>query len=176
MSGPIVEHDVGRTLVNRGSIPAGTEGTIVAIDGEGLGCEVEFWDSAHCSAELVTYTPDELELSVPCPPVAIRISSEFLRGPVWTIDRRDGCPTYDLPPLVHDDPVVKALDKELGDMYSSYYEFDSHDQACWFDEERERRDKPRTLELLARLNARLAEINDGSFVVDDWETPRVQGL
>ena len=94
---------------------------------------------------------------------------------MWTIDRRDGCPTYDLP-LVHDDPVVKALDEELGDMYSSYYEFDSHDQACWFDEERERRDKPRTLELLARLNARLAEIDDGSFVVDDWETPRVQGL
>ena len=45
---------------------------------------------------------------------------------------------------MHDGPVVKALDEELGDMYSSYYEFNSHDRACWFDEERERRDKPRT--------------------------------
>lgn len=32
------------------------------------------------------------------------------------------------------------------------------------------------LELLGRLNARIAELNDGSFVVDDRETPRVEAL
>ena len=32
------------------------------------------------------------------------------------------------------------------------------------------------LELLGRLNARIAELNDGSFVVDDQETPRIEAL
>lgn len=39
---------------------------------------------------------------------------------------------------------------------------------------REKTDKPRMLELLGKLNARIAELNDGSFVVDDQETPRVE--
>lgn len=32
------------------------------------------------------------------------------------------------------------------------------------------------LELLGKLNARIAELNDGSFVVDDQETSRVEAL
>lgn len=32
------------------------------------------------------------------------------------------------------------------------------------------------LELLGKLNARIAELNDGSFVVGDQETPRVEAL
>lgn len=39
---------------------------------------------------------------------------------------------------------------------------------------REKADKPRMLELLGKLNARIAELNDGSFVVDDQETPHVE--
>ena len=31
-------------------------------------------------------------------------------------------------------------------------------------------------ELLGKLNARIAGLNDGSFVVDDQETPRVEAL
>lgn len=32
------------------------------------------------------------------------------------------------------------------------------------------------LEFLGKLNARIAELNAGSFVVDDQETPRVEAL
>ena len=32
------------------------------------------------------------------------------------------------------------------------------------------------LEFLSKLNGRIAELNDGSFVVDVWETPRVEAL
>jgi hypothetical protein len=32
------------------------------------------------------------------------------------------------------------------------------------------------LGLLDKLNARIAELNDGSFVVDDQEAPRVEAL
>lgn len=83
--------------------------------------------------------------------------------------------TDDLP-LVHDDPVAASLNEQIGELYNSYFEFDSHDVACWFDEEREKADKPRMLELLRQLNAHIAELNDGSFAVDDQETLRAEAL
>lgn len=107
--------------------------------------------------------------------VIIKIMNEFLRGPVWACDMETGITTDDLP-LVHDDPVVASLNEQIGELYNSYYEFDSRDVACWFSEEREKADKPRMLELLRQLNARIAELNDGSFVVDDQETLRVEAL
>ena len=68
------------------------------------------------------------------------------------------------------------LNRRNEELFDSYYEFDSHDQPCWFNEEKEKADKSRMLELLGKLNARIAESNDGSFVVDDWETSRVEAL
>ena len=65
---------------------------------------------------------------------------------------------------------------QICELYSSYFEFNPHDVACWFDKEREKADKPHMLELLGKLNARIAELNDSSFVVDDQETPRVEAL
>lgn len=106
--------------------------------------------------------------------ITIKIMNEFLHGPVWTCEE-DGIATDDLP-LVHEDPIVASLNKEIGEMFDSYYEFDSHDMPCWFNEEKEKADKPRMLELLGKLNARIAELNDGSFVVDDRETARVEAL
>ena len=68
------------------------------------------------------------------------------------------------------------LNRRNEELFDSYYEFDSHDQPCWFNEEKEKADKSRMLELLGKLNARIAELNDGSFVVDDRETSRVEAL
>lgn len=79
-------------------------------------------------------------------------------------------------PLVHENPIAASLNREIGELYDSYYEFNSHDLPRWFNEEREKADKPRMLELPGKLNARIAELNDGSFVVDDQETPRVEAL
>ena len=57
-------------------------------------------------------------------------------------------------PLVHEDPIVASLNREIGELYDSCYEFDSHDLPCWFNEEKEKADKPRMLGLLGKLNAR----------------------
>lgn len=71
---------------------------------------------------------------------------------------------------------MASLNREIGELFDSYYEFDSHDQPCWFNEEKEKADKSRMLELLGKLDARIAELNDGSFVVNDRETSRVEAL
>ena len=105
----------------------------------------------------------------------VKIMLDYLQGAIWISDVETGRPLTGIA-LVDNDEELRRLNYEISYLYSSYYEFDSHGQACWFDEERERADKGRMLDLLGRLNARLAEINDGSFVVEDHETPRVLAL
>ena len=105
----------------------------------------------------------------------VKLMLDYLQGPIWISDVQTGRPMTGIK-VIDDDEQIRRLNFEIQDMFDSYYEFDSHDQPCWFNEEQEKRDKPRMLELLGRLNARLSEINDGSFVVDDRETPRVEAL
>ncbi len=105
----------------------------------------------------------------------LKISLDFLAGPLWKDEFIDGETRTGIP-VIDNDAALRALDDRICEPYSSCYEFDSHDQACWFNEEQEKDDKPLMLELLGRLNARIAELNDGSFVVDDQETPRIEAL
>ena len=73
--------------------------------------------------------------------------------------------------VIDNDKKLQNICKKMQDMYSSYYEFDSHGEACWFNKERQKEDKPKMLELLTELKARLDEINDGTFEIEDLITP-----
>ena len=100
----------------------------------------------------------------------VRIMNEFRHGLVWGRGD-DGIPSADGSlPLVEDDPVVRELNDEVGSLFDSCYEFDSHGQPCRFNEDKQSADSGHMLALVSRLNARLAEINDGSYVVKDLET------
>lgn len=105
----------------------------------------------------------------------LKISLDFLAAPLRKGEFIDGGTRTGIP-AIDNDAALQTLDGQICELYSSYYEFDSHDQGCWFNEEQEKADKPLMLELLGKLNARIAEMNDGSFVVDDQETPRVEAL
>ena len=61
-------------------------------------------------------------------------------------------------------------------MYFSYFEENSHDVAMWFDKERCKAEKPKMMELLAKLKTRLDEVNDGSFWVQDDITDQYKKL
>ena len=105
----------------------------------------------------------------------VKLENEFLRGAVWVLGE-DGITTEGKLPLVEADPVVLELNEEIAEMYDSYFEFDSHDQGCWFNDAQRKADRDKMLSLLARLRVRLEEINDGSFTVVDYETPSLLGL
>ena len=105
----------------------------------------------------------------------VKLENEYLRGAVWVLGE-DGITTEGKLPLVENDPVVPEINEEIAEMYDSYLEFDSHDQGCWFNEEQRKADREKMLSLLATLRARLEEINDGSFVVVDYETPYLLAL
>ncbi|MBQ1450314.1 MAG: hypothetical protein IIZ12_05225 [Eggerthellaceae bacterium] len=70
-------------------------------------------------------------------------------------------------PDVDNDRELDDSDVKIRSLFSSCYEFDSHDQGCRFDEEKQKADKEKMLTLLKKLNNRLAEINDRSFVAED---------
>ncbi len=107
----------------------------------------------------------------------LKLQLDFLAGPlrkdVWDVDKNTVTTGI---PAVDGDERLAELDAEIQALFSSYYEFDSHDQACWFDEDRQKADRDKRLALLASLNQRLAEINDGSFVVDDELTAYYSAL
>ena len=105
----------------------------------------------------------------------LKIPLDFLAGPLWKDEFIDGESRTGIP-VIDNDKAPQALKAQICELFSSYYEFVSHDQPCWFNEEKEKADKPLMLEILGKLNARIAELNDGSFVVDDRETPRVEAL
>jgi len=105
----------------------------------------------------------------------VRIMLDYLQGPIWTSDPETGRPETGID-VVDKDEVLQRLNYQIQDLYSSYYEFDSHGQACWFNEAQEKADKEKMLALLSKLRSRLNEINDGSFEVDDQETERVEKL
>lgn len=105
----------------------------------------------------------------------IRIQLDFLQGAIWISDINTGQPLT-CNDVVDNDEELRLINFEISNLYSSYYEFDSHDLPCWFNEEQEKQDKEKMLSLLKKLNDRLDEINDGSFVVEDLETERVKKL
>ncbi len=105
------------------------------------------------------------------------IMLDWNSGPVWgnyvnpdTFEKTTGIK------IIDEDPQIKALNEEICNMYTGYYEFDSNGEACFFNKEREKADKVILLDLLGKLIDRLNELNDGSFEIDDRETERIKNL
>lgn len=103
----------------------------------------------------------------------VKLMSEFIHGPIW-IYNSDGVSVWY--PLIHDDSILTTLNEQAADLFDGYYEFDTHDVPCWFNHEKEKAEKDIMLDLIAQIVARLNEINDGSFVIEDCETERLKSL
>ena len=105
----------------------------------------------------------------------IKIRNEYLHGPLWTYDPELDLPTEDYEPVTSDLEIA-AISQEINDLYSSFFEPDSHGETLWFNEAERVHNKDKMLNLLRKLNQRLAEINDGSFTVSDMATPFYKSL
>lgn len=105
----------------------------------------------------------------------IVIQLDYLHGPIWTSDAETGELLTGVD-IVDRDKIVKELNYKIQTMYSSYYEFDSHDCPYRFNFDREKSEKNEMLALIEKLIHRLNEICDGSYVVEDRETSRIKAL
>ena len=105
----------------------------------------------------------------------VKIRLDYHQGPIWISDVETGEPMTGIN-LIDTDSMLKSLNYKAGQMYDSYYEFNTHDVPCWFNYEKEREEKDAMLALITKIVARLNEINDGSFIIEDLESERLKGL
>lgn len=98
--------------------------------------------------------------------IKIVIMNEFLHGPIWTYEngvvRRN-------PDMIEKDVILQELNRRAGELFDSYYEFNSNGRACWFNEEKQRNTRAEMISLISSIVERLNEMNDGSFVVENLE-------
>ena len=59
----ITENAKVKTLVEKDGFPAETIGVVVSLYSTGPACEVELWDDDEYPMDVVTFLPDELELT-----------------------------------------------------------------------------------------------------------------
>ena len=104
----------------------------------------------------------------------IVLANDFLHGPIW-VYADDGIAVRHYP-LVNDDEELKKLDKEMCQLYSSYYSFNTPNAACEFSYEAEWENRDRMLSIIKKIEDRLNEIIDGSFVIENLITPYLEGL
>lgn len=90
---------------------------------------------------------------------------DFGHSPIWKFDG-DYLIDEDFP-LIDNDTEINEICNKVTKLYSSYYEFNSHHVACWFNEEQEEKDKPIIRELINSLIKRLNKINNGFFEIEN---------
>lgn len=82
--------------------------------------------------------------------------------------------------VIDNDEETQRLNKEINALWLTLFspaEFtDDNPSGFVFDQIREKEIAPKLLSLTEKLIARLEEINDGSFDIEDRETPRLKAL
>ena len=102
----------------------------------------------------------------------VKIMNEFLHGAVWVYE--DGIvSSWD---KIDNDPVLSDLNRRTMELYGSYFEFDSDGSSCAFNGAREAETKEEMLSLISKIKQRLCELNNGDFMVEDYETDRLSAL
>ena len=109
--------------------------------------------------------------------IKIKIQLDFNNGPIWGnyYDEDTNVIKTGID-LIDNNDSIQELNKKIQNKYSSYYEFNSHDQSCWFNEEKEKNEKEEMLDLLNKLIEGISSVNDGSFEIEDNETERIKKL
>ncbi len=105
----------------------------------------------------------------------IKIMLEYLQGPIWLSDSETGEPLTGIR-VIDTDSIIRELNFKCSELYNSFFEFDSHGEACWFNADKEKANKDVMLDLISQLITRLNAINDGSYVIEDCETKRLNEL
>ena len=60
--------------------------------------------------------------------------------------------------IINHDAIICDLNSKIGTLYSSYFEFNSHDVACWFNKEAFNKDKQKIKILVEKLKYRIEEL------------------
>jgi hypothetical protein len=65
------------------------------------------------------------------------------------------------------DETIQTLERQICDLYSSCFEWNSHGETLRFDKAKGASIKLKLIRLLDELRSRIAALSDGSFAIDD---------
>ena len=107
----------------------------------------------------------------------IQIGLEFLFGPIQKFEEDvDGNEITGIK-VIDEDRITQELDKEIGEKWCDLWENDPNETSGMrFDEVKEKELASWFLEMLNKLIARLEEINDGSYEIEDMITDHFKEL
>ena len=103
----------------------------------------------------------------------VKLFNDYCHGPIWVYGE-DGIPCRYA--FVEDDIYLEELNEEGRKLYDSFYSFNTPNAACEFSYEKEKANKDKMLSIIQKILKRLNEINDGSFVIEDYETKHLENL
>lgn len=96
----------------------------------------------------------------------LKLALDWLDGPILANRDKKGRYTTGIK-VVDEDSICRQLDEQIYDLYDSENVYDSNGVPRSINQEKKDKDKIEMLNLINALKKRLAEINDGSFVVVD---------
>lgn len=96
----------------------------------------------------------------------IDLELEFGRFPIDYCYGEDDF-TYTGIEAIDNNKLIQDLNIKLFYIYNDYYEFDTHDVACWFNEEQFHKDIPMLKQLTRELIDELNRVNDGTYFLED---------
>lgn len=107
----------------------------------------------------------------------IHIGLEFLFGPIQKLQVDESGNEITGLPLIDSNEEIQLLDKEINEIWCSLYSKDENSpDGLYFDKAREKELAPKLLGMIQTLVAKLEEINDGSFQIDDMITDYLKSL
>ena len=103
----------------------------------------------------------------------LKIQYDFAHGPIWKDVFNSGTGKWSTGiSVVDNDKALSVLDDVAEKEYSSLYSFD-HEGVLHFDNEMYQEKRENLLSLIQTIVLRLNDLNDGSFMVIDEETPKL---
>ena len=98
----------------------------------------------------------------------IKIIFDFGEGPIWNeyVDEESMKASTGIEEIDNNEDIQK-LNQELQDIYSSYYEQDSHDMPMWFNKEKQIKDKEMVLNKLSILKEMIYDVTNHQIEIED---------
>lgn len=104
----------------------------------------------------------------------VKIMLDFCVGPIWKSQLNEDNDLVTGIEAIDKDEVLMKLNDEINSLNNSNYRLKNNSPV--YDLKIARKNKNKMIVLLNRLNLRLNEINDGSFIINDFETNRIMNL
>ena len=99
----------------------------------------------------------------------VKMYNDYCHGPIWIYDEEGRPSRYS---LIDDDIYLQELNEEGRELNDSFLNFHTGE----FSYEKEKANKDKMLSIIQKILKRLNEINDGSFVIEDYLTKNLENL